>query len=266
MTDRFDRAGAAFANLCRIMAKLRAPGGCPWDREQTLESLKPYLIEEAYEVLEAIDHGPTEHREELGDLLLQVVFQAELTQEEGAFDIAEVADGIVDKLVRRHPHVFGDKKAADADGALANWEAIKAGEKPRDKSVLAGVPTSLPALLKALRTGEKAAAVGFDWPNADGAMEKVEEEWREFREAIKSGSRVATNDEAGDLFFALVNVCRHLGLDPENALRQAIAKFSGRFQYIEARVKEKKYNLGDLSLDELNELWVEAKQRLVEGN
>lgn len=254
--DRFEHAGKAFERLCRIMAELRAPGGCPWDREQTLASLKPYLIEEAYETLEAIERGdPAAHREELGDLLLQVVFQAEVTHEQGSFTAAEVAEGIHDKLVRRHPHVFGEVRAADAAGALKSWEAIKASEKA-GRGRLAGVPKNLPALLRATRTGEKAAGIGFDWPSVEGVREKVEEEWKELMAALASSSPTVA-EELGDVLFALANMARKLGIDAEAALRQATDKFARRFEHVERRVAER--GGGRVPLEELEKFWEEAK-------
>ncbi len=259
--DRFQDAARAFADLCRVMAKLRAPGGCPWDREQTLESLKVYLLEEAYETLEALDSGAADkHREELGDLLLQIVFQAEITAEAGGFGVAEVARGITEKLVRRHPHVFGDAKADSAAGALANWEAQKAKERPKEASVLAGVPAALPALLRALRVGEKAAAVGFDWNKPEEARAKVEEEWQELAHAVdESQGPERVQEELGDLLFAIVNVSRRLGQDPETALRRATDKFSSRFRYIEDQLRAQGRSPREATLDELNQLWEDAK-------
>ncbi|HET6345588.1 MAG TPA: nucleoside triphosphate pyrophosphohydrolase [Myxococcota bacterium] len=261
MTDRFKRAGEAFEKLCRTMATLRAPGGCPWDREQTLASLKPYLIEEAYETLEAIESGDSAaHREELGDLLLQVVFQAELTQEEGTFGAAEVADAITAKLVRRHPHVFAEASADDAKGALQHWETIKATERPKHKGRLDGVPRALPGLLRAYRTGEKAASVGFDWPDWRGSKAKVEEEWGELEEALGTPEAPeAIRAEMGDMLFALVNLCRHLDIDPEDALRLTIDKFTQRFRHVEAKLAASGRPPQSASLDELNDLWEDAK-------
>ena len=264
--DRFRRAGAAFEQLCRTLHTLRAPGGCAWDREQTLASLKPYLIEEAYETLEAMESGNArEHCEELGDLLLQVVFQSEIAQETNLFDTAAVATAINDKLIRRHPHVFADAKADDAAGALQNWEAIKATERPKTKGRLDGVPRAMPGLLRAMRTGEKAAAVGFDWPNTAGSKAKVHEELAELEEAL-AGSGDAANqasikEEMGDLLFALVNLCRHLKLDPEEALRGTIEKFQQRFRHLELSMGAANRSIEAASLDELNQLWEEAKSR-----
>lgn len=265
-TDRFRRAGAAFEQLCRTMHTLRAPGGCPWDREQTLASLKPYLIEEAYETLEAMESGDArEHCEELGDLLLQVVFQSEIAQETALFDTAAVAHAINDKLVRRHPHVFAGARANDAAGALQNWEAIKATERPKSKGRLDGIPRALPGLTRAMRTGEKAAAVGFDWPDAAGSKAKVDEEMRELEEALAAPGSTSNSssikEEMGDLLFALVNLCRHLRLDPEEALRGTIEKFQQRFGHLERSIGASGRSMESASLDELNELWDDAKAR-----
>lgn len=260
--NKFNSAGEAIIKLCNIMEQLRAPGGCPWDREQTLATLKPFLIEEAYETLEAMDSGDAKaHCEELGDLLLQVVFQAELTRESGSFDMADVANAISDKLIRRHPHVFGDASAANGAEALANWETIKASERqPQAKGTLDGVPRALPGLLRAFRTGEKAAAVGFDWQDAQGSMAKVREEWSELQQALETPEqRGPIEEEFGDLLFALVNLSRHLKIDPEAALRGTIDKFHRRFRYLEMRLADENKAISKTSLDRLNELWEEAK-------
>lgn len=260
--DRFERAGQAFAELCRVMARLRAPGGCPWDREQTLASLRTYLLEETHETLEAMDRGdPKAHREELGDLLLQIVFQTEITAEAGQFDVADVADAIRAKLVRRHPHVFGDAKAESASGALANWEAVKAKERDATKSsVLDGVPRAMPALLRAFRTGEKAAAVGFDWADMTGARAKVEEEWRELTEHLAPTLDAAkASEELGDLLFALTSLGRHLAVNPEDALRATIDKFHRRFRHVETQLATRGRTPKDSTLEEMDALWDEAK-------
>lgn len=260
--DRFEKAGAAFADLCRVMAHLRAPGGCPWDREQTLDSLKPYLLEETYETLDAIDKGdPKDHCEELGDLLLQVVFQAEIAQET-SFDIADVSDGIREKLIRRHPHVFEGADAKTAKDVVATWEAIKAAERPKSKGLLDGVPKALPALLRAYRTGEKASGVGFDWPDAEGPKAKVLEEWEEIQAALTIDHNTkAISGEIGDMLFALVNYSRHLGIDPESALRETIDRFHLRFRHIERALQERGSEIRDTPIDSLNDLWEEAKSK-----
>jgi tetrapyrrole methylase family protein/MazG family protein len=258
--DRFEKAGEAFAQLCRIMARLRAPGGCPWDREQTPQTLKPYLIEEAYETIDAIDAGdPGALREELGDLLLQVVFHAELGQETGVFDIAGVAAAISEKLVRRHPHVFGDENADGAGGALRNWEAVKAKERPAGKGSLASIPRGLPALLRAMRSGEKAGAVGFDWSKPEDVAAKVDEEWGELRHAMEHEPPEAVSEELGDLLFAIVNLSRRLSVDAESALQFATDKFQRRFAFMERALAAEGRGLADATMDELDRLWEQAK-------
>ncbi len=269
---RFERAAAAVERLARIMAQLRAPGGCPWDREQTLASLKTYLLEETYETLDAIDAGdPAGHRDELGDLLLQVVFQSEITQEAGTFGLAEVATAIADKLVRRHPHVFGDTEARTASDVSKNWERIKAEERAKSgkkqaKGTLDGVPKAFPALLRALRTGEKASAVGFDWTRAADVRAKVYEEWSELDQALAAREKNAdaTNqaqvaEELGDLLFSIANLSRHLGVDPEDALRRTLEKFQNRFSYLEQELAKKGKVPSEATIDELERLWEDAK-------
>jgi tetrapyrrole methylase family protein/MazG family protein/ATP diphosphatase len=248
------------------MRRLLAPGGCPWDREQSLETLRKYVLEEACEVMDAIDSKDRAAlREELGDLLLQVVFQAELTRAEGAFGIDDVVAGIVDKLVRRHPHVFGHMEASDADEVLKNWERIKAQEKG-ERGLLSGVPRSMPALARAQRVGEKVARVGFDWSSAKGSRAKVAEELEELDRAAAEGDAAAVEEELGDTLFALVNLSRHLQVDAEGALRRAIDKFSGRFAHVEKRVREEHggwgkpgEGAGNLPLEALDVYWREAK-------
>ncbi len=254
--------GPAYERLVGIMARLRAQ--CPWDRVQTLESLKPYLIEEAYEVLEAIDADEAgAHVEELGDLLLQVVFQAEIRREQGAFDAADVAHAIADKLVRRHPHVFAQGAAETPEQVHETWEAIKAKErankKQPDQSILAGVPRALPALLRAQKVGHKASRAGFDWPEVSGPLAKVHEEVAELEQAVKSADPAAIHHELGDALFSLVNVARFLGVDAEDALQTTVARFSRRFRHVEAGARAQDRPLNDLSLDEMEALWDEAK-------
>jgi MazG family protein len=251
--------GRAFERLVGLMARLRGEGGCPWDRAQTLSSLRPYLIEEAYEVLEAVDGDSVEHhREELGDLLLQVVFHAEIRRQEGHFDAADVAHGIADKLVRRHPHVFAAEHAGDASAALERWEEMKSKEKA-GRSVIAGVPKELPALLRAQRIGEKAANVGFDWDDLQGPLQKLEEELHELRAAIASHDEHAIEHELGDALFSLVNLSRHLKVNAEDALRATIERFSERFHHVEQRVKEQGKSLSETELEEMESYWQEAK-------
>ena len=257
------QTGAEVSKLVGLMQRLLAPDGCPWDREQTLETLVPYLVEETYEVVDALASGDADdHREELGDLLLQIVFQSELRFAEGKFGIDDVARGIVGKLVSRHPHVFGDVVAKDADAVLANWAKLKAVEKAKKgkHGALDGIPKSAPALLRATRAGEKAGAVGFDWPDAAGPRAKVDEELREFDEARASGDRAAMQSELGDLLFATVNLARKLGLDAEQALRDATDRFAGRFGHVEATLAAAGRAVSDASPDEQDRLWNEAKK------
>jgi tetrapyrrole methylase family protein/MazG family protein/ATP diphosphatase len=255
------------------MQRLLGPDGCPWDREQSYETLTRYVLEEACEVIDAIESGDKNSlREELGDLLLQVVFQAELARAEKVFAIDDVVSGIVEKLVLRHPHVFEQPgtnersvDAKSADEVLENWEKIKAKEK-RDRGILAGVPRSLPALVRAQRIGEKVERVGFDWEDARGSRAKVEEEVGELDRAISSGDKTAMEEEMGDVLFALVNLSRHLDIDAERSLRRTIDKFTKRFAHVEARVKEKHGGWGaagessKLPLEVLDGYWDEAKR------
>ena len=254
----------SFDKLVEVMKKLHAPGGCPWDREQTHESLKPYLLEETYEALEAIDSGSDEHlREELGDVLMQVVFHAEIADREGRFTINDVIEGIVEKLVRRHPHVFGDVTVESSDEVLVNWEEIKRREKREKKtggSVLDGLPQSLPALIKARRIQEKVSRVGFDWERTEEVMLKVDEELQELKEASQAQDKAAIEEELGDLLFAIANLARFVSLCPEDALRKTIDKFQRRFQYIERELPKRGMKLGEASLEEMDKLWDEVKK------
>lgn len=233
-----EQDGATLVRLVGVMRRLLAPNGCPWDREQSFETLRKYVLEEACEVIDAIDSGNRDAlREELGDLLLQVVFQAELLRAEGKFAIDDVISGIVEKLVSRHPHVFGDVKADTSEEVLTNWEKLKAKEK-QGRGILGGVPRSMPALVRAQRIGEKVSRVGFDWPDSGGSMAKVREEMTELEQAIASGDVKHQEEELGDALFALVNLARHIDVDAEGALRRTIEKFTTRFAHVEARVKE----------------------------
>lgn len=258
-------AGARFDFLLDIMARLRGPGGCPWDREQTRDSLKPFLIEEAYEVLEALDSGQRQALlEELGDLLFQVVFHAHLAAERGEFSMTDVLEQLVAKMTRRHPHVFGDRVVGSAQEALSQWEAIKhaeGSEEGKSRSVLDGVPRSLPALLRAQRLQVKAARVGFDWPHPEAAWAKVQEEASEVNAALASGDRTKVREELGDLLFSLVNVARLLGIDAEGTLRAATEKFRHRFQLMEAEITANGGALSGASLEELDRVWERAKAR-----
>ena len=256
------QTGVAVQQLVGLMQRLLAPNGCPWDREQTLATLVPYLVEETYEVVDALSDGnAADHREELGDLLLQIVFQSELRFGEGQFGIDDVARGIVEKLVRRHPHVFGDVAVAGSDEVLANWAKLKAKEKEAKgkKGALDGIPRSAPALLRATRAGEKAGAVGFDFTDADGPRAKVDEELRELDEARARGDKAAMASELGDALFALVNLGRKLGLDPESSLREATDRFARRFRHIEVAMEQQGRPVSSGSPEELDRLWEAAK-------
>ncbi len=256
--------GAAFEKLAAIMARLRSPGGCPWDREQTLESLKPYLVEETYEVLEALDSDdPREHCLELGDLLLQIVFQAQIRSEEGHFELKDVADAISDKMERRHPHVFGDSHADTVDDVRQTWHQLKAVEKANsagDQSAIAGIPKRLPALLRALRLGQKAANVGFDWSDISGPMAKLDEEQAELVAAIHQDEKKAIEHELGDCLFTLVNLCRHTDIDPEQALQAANDRFAARFRATESMVLQAGEEMQEVTEERLETYWEKAKK------
>jgi len=248
-------SGEKFERLLGIMARLRAPGGCPWDREQTIQTLRPYLIEEAYEVLDAIEREDWEHLpEELGDLQLQIVFQAQLASEEGSFSIDDVLDRISEKLIRRHPHVFDTESIETAGGVVKRWEEIKAEERAgqgEPESILDSVPRSQPAMLEALDVSKKAAKVGFEWSDLSQVLAKLQEEIGELAEAEQSGDRDHVEDELGDLFFVAVNIARTLKLNPELALRRSNRKFRSRFGYIERGLAAQGKSL--------EELWRQAK-------
>jgi ATP diphosphatase len=297
--------GERFERAVSIMARLRGPGGSPWDREQTFDSIKPYTLEETYEVLEAIDNRDwPELAGELGDLLLQVLFYSEMAEEQGTFSINDVLDRLSNKLVDRHPHVFGDVKADTPGQVVRNWEALKAQEKEKEKkkrleggsqtersagseSVLSGIPTAMPALLQAHKLSSRAAHVGFDWPNIGSLFEKLNEEAEELQELIKelpgppqpegrgiAGSgkpqipeylRARMEEEVGDLFFVLVNVARYLSLDSESALKKTNRKFTRRFQWMEDRLLASNRTLQQVSMEELDSLWTQAKQQERKG-
>lgn len=249
-----------FSNLVKIMERLRGDDGCPWDKEQTPESLKPFLIEEAYEVLEALDEKDSAKlKEELGDLLYQILFHAQIAKEKGEFDIDDILESSIEKMTRRHPHVFGDKKAKDSKEVLVHWEETKKKEKGNRKSILEGVPKELPALLRAHQLQSRAARVGFDWERIDQVFDKVEEEISEFKEAYRNKERERMEDELGDIFFSLVNVARFLEVNPEDALRSAIGRFTSRFSYIEEAAAAEGRSLSSLSIDEMERLWHKAK-------
>jgi MazG family protein len=268
------QTGAEVTKLVGLMQRLLAPDGCPWDREQTLETLVPYLVEETYEVVDALADGdPDDHREELGDLLLQIAFQSELRFAEGKFGIDDVARGIVTKLVRRHPHVFGEAVAKDADTVLANWAKLKAAEKAEKAAkrksetpgALDGIPRSAPALLRAQRAGEKAGAVGFDWPDAKGPREKINEELRELDEAWARGDKAEMQRELGDALQAIVNLARKLGLDAEQSLRDSTDRFARRFRHIELALESEGRSISDADAAEQDRLWNKAKEALKDG-
>jgi tetrapyrrole methylase family protein / MazG family protein len=254
--------GTSFESFAEIVAHLRAPNGCPWDREQTHESLRKHLLEEAYEAISAIDSGDfMDMREEFGDLLLQVVLQSQIANEEGQFNINQVIQGIYSKIVRRHPHVFGDLKLEGVQGVLANWEKLKEqerSEKKEEKGLLDGVPKVLPALSQAQEYQDRAARVGFDWPEIEGVLEKIKEEIDEIKNA-ESDFELAS--EIGDLLFAMVNLARWKHIDAESALRGTNTKFRRRFAYVEQGAKKQGRHLSTLSLDEMESLWQEAKTR-----
>jgi len=291
--------GERFERAVSIMARLRGPGGCPWDQEQTFDSIKPYTLEETYEVLEAIDNRDWDELPgELGDLLLQVLFYAQMAKDQGTFSIDEVLDRLANKLIDRHPHVFGDVKAETSSEVLRNWQTLKAQEKEKKKrqdggeaaadakaaeSVLGGVSTAMPAMMEAYKLSSRAAQVGFDWPDMDGLFEKLQEETRELQERLKefpepgprphsqgvAGAgkpqvseelRQNLEDEVGDLFFVLVNIARYLALDPESALRRTNRKFKRRFQWMEEQLRASGRNPQQASMTELESLWQQAKR------
>ena len=291
------RTGELFERAVSIMARLRGPGGCPWDREQTFDSIKPYTLEETYEVLEAIDNRDWDELQgELGDLLLQVLFYSEMAQEDGRFSINEVLDRLSTKLVNRHPHVFGDVEAKTSADVLRNWEALKAEEKKKrleagggkaaqaeePKSVLAGVSSAMPALLEAHKLSSRVAHVGFDWPEIGGLFDKLEEEAEELKGELqqlpsphgRSGQGIAGSgkpqvpeelrhrieEELGDMFFVLVNIARYLSLDPESSLKKTNRKFKRRFQWMEEQLRASGRAPKDASMEELEELWQRAKK------
>jgi tetrapyrrole methylase family protein/MazG family protein len=252
-----------FERLIEIMARLRAPGGCPWDAEQTHESLKRYLVEECYEVIEAIDAKDSGNlKEELGDLMLQPVFHAAIAEEHGEFNIHDVLDTVNEKLIRRHPHVFGEEVITTADEQVANWERIKKAEKGEErKSALSGIPPHLPALMKAHKITEKAARVGFDWEHTDQVFAKVLEELHEFQETLTEGNQERMEAELGDLLFAIVNLGRFLSLDTEEALRKTINRFTRRFNHIEDTLHASGMTMQEASLEDMDKLWEEAKRK-----
>src|SRR5215470_3030102 len=269
MADSSDKAAEEFRELVKLVSRLRAPGGCPWDREQTHETLKPMMIEEAYEAVEAIDEGNDEEFiGELGDLLLQVVFHSEIANEENRFNIADVIHKVASKMVRRHPHVFGDDKAETANDVLRSWEAIKAAElvakgkaSEQEGSMLDSVSKSLPAVMEAYQMTTKVSRVGFDWPDVASVLEKLEEEAEELKTAVGAAnpSHAEVSEEVGDLLFAVVNVARLLGVDPESALKGSNRKFRRRFRHIEERLRDQGRKPAESTLAEMDVFWNEAK-------
>jgi MazG family protein len=256
MTER-----AAFDRLCEIVAQLRAPGGCPWDREQTHSSILPQLIEETYEVIAAVQANDIlNFREELGDLLLHIVMHAEIAREAGTFDIDDVTREVTEKLIRRHPHVFGESKASDTGAVLKQWEAIKREEKKETHlHYLDSLPTALPALMRAQKAQKKAARVNFDWEHLREVIAKVDEEISEMKEAVESGKEAAIEDEIGDLLFAVVNLARKCKLDAESTLQKATDKFVERFNRVEEELKASGKKLGEADLAELDAIWNRVK-------
>jgi MazG family protein len=251
----------AFQKLCAIVAQLRAPGGCPWDREQTNESLLAPLIEETYEVASAIRAGDDANlREELGDLVLLAVMHSEIAKESGRFDIDQVLEEVTAKLIRRHPHVFATSEVRDAEGVVRQWEAIKQEEKAHDSHYLADLPEALPALMRAQKAQKKAARVNFDWTELSDVVAKVDEELAETKEALAGGDRAAIADEIGDLLFAVVNLARKSGLDAESTLQRGTDKFVERFSQVEDELRARGKKLGEVGLEELDEIWNAVKQ------
>lgn len=249
-----------FDQLVKVMQTLRSEEGCPWDKEQTLKTLKPFLVEECYEVWEAIDeNNPTRLKEELGDLLFQIIFYAQVTQEQLGFNIYDVIDTIKDKMVRRHPHVFGNVKVKNSEEVLVNWEEMKKTERGERSSTLGGVPKNLPSLLRAHRIQEKAARVGFEWENMEQALDKLEEERLELKEAYQEGNLDKIEEELGDMLFILVSAARFMKINPEEAFQKTIGKFIKRFQYLEEKISEQGIKFQDASPEEINRLWSEAK-------
>jgi MazG family protein len=266
-------AGEAFEQLVSILARLRAPDGCPWDREQTHETLRTHLIEEAYETLDAIERGhDNDLKEELGDLLMQPLFHAQIAGEEARFDIVDVLHEINSKLIRRHPHVFGDVQADSTDKVLANWDAIKKQEKAAKSgdestsdgapSVLDDVPEALPSLMLALKISKKAAKAGFEWPDVQGVMDKLREETAELEVALQEGDKERVTEELGDLLFTAVNVARWQKINPELALRDMVRRFTARFQAMEAEAHKRGLDIHQLSPEVWDELWNLAKQTI----
>lgn len=262
MQDMLSLRPMELSELVKIMVALRADDGCPWDKQQTRDSLKPFIIEEAYEVLEAIDQkDPGAIKEELGDLLFQIVFQSRIAEENSEFGISDVIETIARKMISRHPHVFGDASCRNAEEVVVNWEEHKKREGKQRSSILEGIPKELPALLRAHRLQSRASRVGFDWDRAEDVLKKLDEEVREFKEAVKQKKKGEIEDELGDILFMIVNISRFIGVNPEDALRKTISKFISRFRYIEMAAADRGRKLSDMTLAEMDALWDEAKQR-----
>jgi tetrapyrrole methylase family protein/MazG family protein len=250
-----------FKELVSIVAKLRAPGGCPWDREQTRETLKPFLVEEFYELIDALEEDDSPGmKEELGDLLFQIVLQSQLSKEEGKFDINDVISGISEKMVRRHPHVFDNKNFETSADVAAWWEEHKKREGKNHRSIMDGVPRALPALLRAREIQLKATKVGFDWNRIEDVFDKLDEEIREFKDALNKKKYSDAEEEIGDIFFVLVRIANFVNINPEDALRKTIKKFDSRFRYIEKEACNQGKKLSDMTLEEMELLWNAAKQ------
>jgi tetrapyrrole methylase family protein/MazG family protein len=251
-----------FYELLNIMEKLRSEKGCPWDKEQTRESLKPFIIEESYELIEAIEGGDPENiKEELGDLLFQIVFQCQIAKEKNDFEMPDVIEKISEKMIARHPHVFGKAIYKTTDEVLLHWEEQKKREGKIRTSILEGVPETLPSLLRAYRLQDRAAQVGFDWDKIEEILRKLDEEIKEFKNAVDTKKRNEIEDELGDILFMMVNISRFIGVNPEDALRKTISKFISRFHYIENTAANQGKNLTDMTLKEMDVLWDEAKDK-----
>lgn len=253
LSEKFDK-------LVEIMEILRSEKGCPWDRVQNHDTLKRYLLEETYELIEAIENkDPKSIKEELGDLILQIVFHSQIAKEQGNFDINDVIDSIIQKMIGRHPHVFGEAEFKTPEEVLNQWDERKKEEGKLGSSILEGIPLTLPSLLKAYKIQSRVAKVGFDWDNIDGIFDKIKEELKEVQEAIKIGEKIKIEEEIGDLLFSLVNLARFLKIDPETALRKTNRKFEKRFKRLEKLAQQKGKNLKDMTLSEMDSLWEEIK-------
>jgi tetrapyrrole methylase family protein/MazG family protein len=249
-----------FIELVKIIKKLREPDGCPWDKEQDLYSLKEYLIEETYELIDALDNKNIENiKEELGDILLHVIFHANIAEEDDLFTLKDVIETIKDKMIRRHPHVFGDTKADTTEEVLKNWDIIKSDEKQERKSVFDSIPTGLPPIQKSFEIQKKASKVGFDWKCTEDCLKKVEEEFSEFKEAMIQNDKEKMEHELGDMLFSLINISRFLEVNPDQSLRKANIRFMNRFKFIEEELSKSNKSIEEASLEEMDELWEKAK-------